>query len=73
MKENFYVYARRNGALFASEKYREYHKIISKFTKTEGFLYYFFRWYPYSKLGKIINNIDQKIHNYRFGDIDTTL
>jgi len=73
MKENFYVYARRNGALCAAEKYRECHKIVSKFTKTEGLLFFFFCWYPYSKFGRIINNIDQRIHQYRFGNTDTVL
>jgi hypothetical protein len=73
MKENFYVYARRNGALLTSEKYREIHKIIGCLTRTDGFLYDFFRWYPYSKFGRFINSIDQKIHKYKFGDINIRL
>jgi hypothetical protein len=45
MKNKWWFSARRDGALLTSEQFREEHKIIGKIFSTEGFLYFFFRWY----------------------------
>lgn len=75
MKENYYIYGRRYGALFTAEKFRDNHPFIARFTTLDGngILYKFFHWYPYSKLGNFINKIDQKIFKFRYDDFDSYL